>query len=127
MNFAEIFQYLGGIGVGIICLSGMNSAQAISLHTSDFINDGDRSNFNGFEGLPANQNFGELSSQIYTEDGITVEQVNGDSNGVDTTFTAWGAQGERAWYANGGDSGYTKIVRENNTDFASIGFISRNL
>ncbi|PSB05205.1 hypothetical protein [Merismopedia glauca] len=123
MKVAIFLSCLSSLGIGIVYLSAMAPAQAISIHKSDFINNSDRTNFNGFEGLPANENFGELSNQIYTEDGITVEQVDGDQNGIKTNFTSWGAEGNRAWYANGGDFGYTKIVRQDNSDFVNIGLL----
>jgi hypothetical protein len=94
-------------------------AQAITIYTTDFINNAERSNFNGFEGLPEATNFGS----IYTEDSITVEQVNGDEDDIWTTYQEWGPEGSRSWYANGGDFGYTKITRQDNSDFQNIGLL----
>jgi hypothetical protein len=98
---------------------GTQQAQAITIYTTDFINNAERINFNGFEGLPDTSSFGS----IYTEDGITVEQVNGEQNDIWTTYQGWGAEGSRSWYPNGGDFGYTKITRQNNSDFQNIGLL----
>jgi hypothetical protein len=98
---------------------GTQQAQAITIYTTDFINNAERINFNGFEGLPDTSSFGS----IYTEDGITVEQVNGEVDDIWTTYQGWGAEGSRSWYPNGGDFGYTKITRQDNSDFQNIGFL----
>ena len=98
---------------------GTQQAQAITVYTTDFINNTERSNFNGFEGLPDTTSFGS----IYTEDGITVEQVNGDENDIWTNYQGWGPEGSRSWYPNGGDNGYTKITRQGNSNFQNIGLL----
>jgi hypothetical protein len=98
---------------------GTQQAQAITIYTTDFINNAERTNFNGFEGLPDTTTFGS----IYTEDNITVEQVNGYENNIWTTYQFWGAEGSRSWYPNGGDVGYTKITRQDNSDFQNIGLL----
>jgi hypothetical protein len=98
---------------------GTQKAQAITIYTTDFINNAERSNFNGFEGLPSTSSFGF----IYTEDGITVEQVNGEQNNIWTIYQEWRAEGSRSWYPNGGDFGYTKITRQNNSEFQNIGLL----
>ncbi len=90
------------------------AAQAATVHTTDFIPDATRTNFNGFEGLPASFN-----DSIYVEDRIKVEQVNGGNNIVSAGFP--GFEGSGSWYPNGGDIGYTKITRTDASDFVNIG------
>jgi hypothetical protein len=97
----------------------MNPAHAVSLQTSDFIDNSQRSNFNGFEGITVTDGFGST----YTEDGITVEQVNGELNDIWPTYTWWGAEGNKAWYPSGGDSGYTKITKQDSSDFVNMGLL----
>jgi hypothetical protein len=94
------------------------SAQAITLHTTDFIPDATRTNFNGFEGIP-----GTSYGSVYAEDGIQVEQVDGNANGIWTSYLDWGGEGQRAWYPNGGDFGFTKITRQGGGDFFNIGLL----
>lgn len=109
------------LAVGAVCLilGASRTAQAITLHTSDFIPDATRTNFNGFEGLP--DTF--LNGSVYTEDGIRVEQVNGDFNDIWTAYLPSGFEGSRAWYPNSGDSGFTKIMRSDNSDFLNLGLL----
>ena len=94
-------------------------AQAATLHTTDFIPNTTRTNFNGFEGLPDSYNYGS----VYTEDGIKVEQVNGDQNGIATLYLGWGSEGQKSWYPWGGDNGFTKITRQDSSDFLNLGLL----
>jgi hypothetical protein len=114
-SVAAVSSTIIALNIGL----GTQPVQGITIYTTDFINNAERTNFNGFEGLPESSNF----SSIYTEDGITVEQINGNTNGISTVYQDWGAEGLRSWYANGGDMGYTKITRQDNTDFQNIGFL----
>lgn len=87
-------------------------AQAsIIVHNSDFIADSSRTHFNGFESIPIfNTSFyeGEIP---YTEDSITVQQINGDEGyNIWATWTFEdGFEGSHGWYPNGGDNGYTQL------------------
>lgn len=66
---------------GVVALSVLrisNTAHAITLHTSDFIPNVTRTNFNSFEGLPGTYTFWGS----YTEDGIKVEQMSHSGNGI---------------------------------------------
>lgn len=101
------------------------------VHMSDFINDGDRTNFNGFESIPVtseasgNQHYSGGNGP-YIEDGISVEQVNGDGdNSIWTSNLGPGSPGIqiglRSWYPNGGDNGYTQITRSSGVDFINVG------
>jgi len=102
---------LGGIFAG--------DAHAAIVQTVDFIAVGQRTNFMGFEPLPATTNYGPSS---YTEDGIVIQQINGQVNDIWTTLS-WGQEGARSWYPNGGDNGYTRITRSGGTDFVDVGFL----
>ncbi|WP_198414777.1 PEP-CTERM sorting domain-containing protein [Piscinibacter terrae] len=93
-------------------------AQAATLKTTDFI--AAPAHFNGFEDLPESSTYGPA----YTEDGITVTQVNGEANDIWTTYTFWGAQGDRAWYPNGGDTGYTAITLQGGGQFGDVSFLA---
>jgi hypothetical protein len=95
------------------------SASAITIHTTDFINVVDRTNFNGFEGMPLTTTW----NGPYTEDGITVTQLQGIPSSISTSCAACGIEGDRNWFPNGGDFGYTQIQRSDGSDFDSIGFL----
>ncbi len=100
------------------------TAQAVTVHTTDFIADGLRTGFNGFEGIPNDGTYFTGGSGPYAEGGITVEQVNGDSgNGIWVTFRPPGGEGQFGWYPDGGDHGYTKITLTGGGDFSSVGML----
>ena len=107
------------VGAALIAVGVAGTAQAATLHETDFINNADRTNFNGFEGLPDTISYGS----VYTEDGIKVEQLNGEPNDIWTTYQYWGAEGLRSWYPNGGDYGFTKITRQDSSNFVNIGLL----
>jgi len=103
------------------------AARAITIHTVDFIPDGGRSAFNGFESIP-NDGTHFTGAFPYTEDGISVEQVNGQGPS-DIWITCSGCfggayDGAFAWYPDGGDFGYTRITHLNGGDFSSVGFVT---
>lgn len=100
------------------------AAQAITVHTSDFIADGSRTGFNGFEGIPNDGTFYTGGSGPYAEGGITVEQVNGDPpNDIWVTYRPPGGEGQFGWYPDGADHGYTKITLTGGGDFSSVGML----
>lgn len=104
------------------------SAAAIIVHTTDFINDATRGGFNGFESIPNNGTI-FTGAFPYVEDGIAVEQVNGQGPGdiwvtCGTECFDPAPQGTYSWYPDGGDSGYTKITRSNGSDFSGVGFLT---
>jgi hypothetical protein len=110
-------------------------ATAVTVYTSDFIDDSSRSGFNGFESIP---NDGEpplffAGSYPYVEQGIAVEQIDVDPEdiNVDCPFCfvdssgADATDGERSWYPLGpGERGYTTIRRSDGLDFFDIGFLT---
>ena len=96
-------------------------AQAATVQTTDYI--ASPTHFNGFEGIVGGSN-GDFGP-TYTEDGITVTQVNGLPNNIWTTFTSgFGGQGKYSWYPNGGDYGYTDITLQGGGQFGDISFIA---
>jgi hypothetical protein len=96
------------------------AAQAATVQHTDYI--AAPTHFNGFEGIVGGDygNYGPT----YTEDGITVTQVNGQTNDIWTTYTWWGAQGSHAWYPNGGDFGYTSITMQGGGQLGNISFLA---
>lgn len=112
------------LAVGILMLIATQQAQAsIVVHTSDFISDGDRTNFNGFEAIANDGTFYTGGSGPYVENSIQVQQINGDpGNDIWVTYSSGvGAQGH-VWYPNMGDHGYTQITMVGGIDFEDVGF-----
>jgi hypothetical protein len=121
----------------------------ILVYTGDFIDNQQRTNFNGFENLPA-PGTGSINAQglwflnqpsdaVWTEQGVRVSQVfsgtidpvwpfepNHEEHTIATTNTQGPSQpaldGMRHWYPNGGDDGYTMISLESGGDFSNVGF-----
>lgn len=109
------------LALGLALLSPTLAAAA-TVSFADLIDNGTRTNFNGFEGLPEQVDYGN----IYTEDGITVRQINGETNDIWTnsgSFEITGSEGARSWYPNGGDNGYTSITLASGQDFVNVGFL----
>ena len=117
----------------------------IIVHSVDFIDNNTRSNFNSFENLPSpgvspftSTGVWVLNSRseaVWNEGGIVVSQVfSAFIPGVEE-FGIWtmhyqsggmAPDGFRNWYPNGGDDGYTRITRADNSDFFSIGFTAQS-
>ena len=99
-------------------------AQAIPIHTSDFIADGLRTHFNGFESIPNDGTLFSGGSGPYVEDSISVEQINGEpGDDIWVTSSFWpGFTGAFGWYPNGGDFGYTELTLAGSIDFIDVGF-----
>ena len=110
--------------VGFALLTSCTIAQALPVvQFSDFINDGTRSNFNGFESIP-NDGTMYTNGSAYIEDGVMVQQINGNSgNDIWVTYTGSHHQGGYSWYPNGGDNGYTQISRSGGLNFEDVGMI----
>lgn len=96
---------------------------AITTHTTDYIADGSRTHFNGFENVPNDGTHFSGGNGAYIEDSISVQQVNGEgANSIWVTYLPGGTQGSRAWYPDGGDMGYTKISLADGSNFTDVGF-----
>lgn len=110
------------VAVSVLFTAAGQTTAAIIVHTSDFIADGSRSHFNGFEGMAVNLYDGSVP---YTEDTIRVVQVNGDAgNDIHTGdgFFWTGDAGSHQWYPTVGDHGYTMVSLAGGIDFQSVGF-----
>ena len=103
-----------------------HSAAAADVHLGDFIPNGERTNFNGFEAVPFISTLNQPRVQ-YEEGGIVVTQVNeiitNCPPSVASTFMTPGFEGSKSWYANGGDYGYTSIKMADGSDFQRVGFL----
>lgn len=114
---------LGALAVAALAIAAPAQASII-VHTTDFINNGSRSHFNGFENIPNDGVSFTGGSGPYTEDTIQVTQANGDpGNDIWVTSSFWvGFEGAFGWYPNGGDNGYTTISLAGGGLFDSVGF-----
>ncbi len=109
--------------VAVLCAAAEQVMAMPIVHTSDFINDGTRSHFNGFEGIPNDVVFFTGGAGPYTEDTIQVQQINGDPpNDILVVFSRPFKQGNYLWYPNGGDNGYTELSLAGGVDFQDVGF-----
>lgn len=106
--------------LGLTLVTSCSLAQALPVvQFSDFINDSLRSNFNGFENITGSHYDG---STAYMEDGITVQQINGDAgNDIWVAYNGSHQEGQRSWYPNGGDHGYTQISLSSGLNFEDVG------
>lgn len=100
------------LGFGLL---GVNPANAISvgfvssnpITTPDFVTE--------FTALP--NGYG-LSYPTTPFDGFSVQQVNGETNDLWTTYNPGGGDG-KGWYPGSGDFGYTQISLQNGQNFDS--------
>jgi hypothetical protein len=75
--------------------------------------------FNGFEGVPLAGPY-LAGSPLYTEGGITVEQVTPDPDDNVIWVTFFHPELKYGWYPDGGDFGYTKITLSGGGDFSDV-------
>jgi hypothetical protein len=112
--------------VAFVC-SGLWSTLSLAtpiVHTSDFIDDANRSHFNSFENIPSKNGLYNGGSGPYIEDGIRVEQINGDAgDSILVNYDPGGRDGQYSWYPIGGDRGYTQISLASGLDFDDVGFL----
>lgn len=104
--------------VGALLALAAGISQAATVETTDFITNPDH--FSGFEDVEF-----VTYNLTHLEDGIVVTQVN-SPQGIYAGFTGWGAQGNRSWYPNGGDDGYTDIKLASGEVINSISFLAGN-
>lgn len=106
------------LAVAALTLMNQTAFGAPILHTSDFIATGDRTNFVDFESIGNTSSFGNT----FTQNGVTVTQVNGEVNDIWTTCSScWLSNTSLSWYPNGGDAGWTEITMTDSSDFFNIG------
>jgi hypothetical protein len=117
--------------VAIICVISIGATPlyaTIEVHTSDFITNTSRTNFNSFEALPPVLDHGLPG--LHIEDGIRVEQIATTSHGI-VSLWWWSGNvgnpqppdGARSWYPNVGDNGYARITRVDGLEFHNVGFM----
>lgn len=70
---------------------------------------------NDFESAP-----GGLIGDSWSQQGIRATQVNGELNDIWTT-SGFG-QGQRSWYPDGGDDGWTRLTLDNGQNFDALSF-----
>ena len=84
------------LAVALTCAT----AHAANVKFADFIDDASRVGFMGFEGMPATD-YASGAAITHEEDGILIEQVNGQPNDIWTTYFT--PEGDRGWYPNDGN------------------------
>jgi hypothetical protein len=118
-----VLRLIAGAAVAFSFFALPPANASVITHTTDFIADASRTGFNGFESIPNDGTHYTNGSDPYTEGGITVRQVNGDSgNSIWTGFNFWTGATGKVWYPDGGDFGYTMITLSNGGSFADVGF-----
>lgn len=106
------------IAVAAFALISQTAFGSVILHSSDFIPTGDRTSFVDFEPIGDTDSFGDT----FTQDGVTVTQVNGQANDIWTNCSScWFSNTSLSWYPNGGDNGWTEITMADSSDFSNIG------
>jgi hypothetical protein len=107
----------------LVLAAAEQASAAIVVDTTDNIDNSSRSHFNGFDHIPTDGVHFTGGNGPYVEDGIQVQQINGDAgNDIWTGYNVWqGAQGS-VWYADGGDRGYTSISLAGGGEFQNVGF-----
>jgi hypothetical protein len=112
------------LAAAAISLGSLPALSQVTVHTSDFIADGSRSGFNGFETYTS-----EISYEpSHAEDGILVEHV-GDFRDVWTVsnYFRQGFEGQHSWYVDHNtpiDTGYERITLSSGAAFDAIGLIA---
>ena len=97
-----------------LLFAGSANAALIQFEATNTITTPDLST--SFASLPS----GETVSDPQSLDGFTFDQVNGDVNGIWTTYNPGGAGSGKGWYPNGGDSGYTEISLTSGLNFGDV-------
>lgn len=107
------------IVIAIAALLCTSAHAAPLLHTTDFIANANRTNLVDFEPIGNTTTFGAS----FTQNGVSVNQVNGDLNGIWTSCASscWFSNTTFTWYPNGGDNGWTEITKADASDFSDMG------
>lgn len=112
--------------LGILAATALlgGAAQVVTVYTSDFIPDGSRTGFNGFESIPNDGTEYTGGSGACTEGGIAVEQINDDpGNTIWVNYRPPGGEGAHGWYPDGGDHGCTRIRLTGGGSFSDVGML----
>jgi hypothetical protein len=115
-QFINVFTTL--FFIAVLFISPATATAAITVYTTDVIPNASRTNYVGFEAMSG----GDGLSPLWEEDGVRVEQINGDGNDIYTIYN-WGQEGSRSWYPSGGDNGYTRITLISGGDFSAVGML----
>ncbi|REL25459.1 PEP-CTERM sorting domain-containing protein [Thalassotalea euphylliae] len=100
------------------CLLAFGANAGLIVNTTDFIDESNLTHFNGFEGF---SNTFKSGKNYYEEDGIQVRQIFAQpGNDIALGFSL---EGERSWYPNGGDYGYTEITMASGAEFTALEFL----
>lgn len=107
------------IVIAIAALLCTSAHAAPLLHTTDFIANANRTNLVDFEPIGNTTTFGAS----FTQNGVSVNQVNGDLNGIWTSCASscWFSNTTFTWYPSGGDRGWTEITKADASDFSDMG------
>lgn len=108
-------------------MTALPAISQVIVHTTDFIPDGSRTAFNGFEALSKNTTF----ERWHVEGGIKVEHV-GPFRDVWTASQLYrnGFDGERSWYitphdsSNPSNNGYERVTLTSGANFGSVGLLT---
>lgn len=111
--------------LALLAVVAAAGSQAATVQTTNFIATPDR--YVGFESLPDTYGYGAQ----HVEDGVQVDQVNGDPDGIWTTYLTpsqpYGSptlfEGDRSWYPTSGDNGYTRLTLSDGAEFGNVSFL----
>lgn len=98
---------------GLLFISSANAA-LIQFESSNVVTVPELST--SFSLLPSGSGISDPQSL----DGFTFDQINGDLNGLWTTYNPGGTGSGKGWYPNGGDFGYTEISLTSGLDFGDV-------
>ena len=97
-----------------LCLAALGSARAATVHLVDIV--ADPVAVNDFELAP------EFRALTWAQQGIRVTQVDG-SGDADAIWLGSGlGLGDRSWYPNGGDDGWTRLTLDSGEAFGALSF-----
>jgi hypothetical protein len=99
------------LAVCSVCAFGASSAQAASVHLANIVPVATA--VNDLELAPANLN------STWSQDGVRVRQIAGD--GAIWLGSGFG-NGNRSWYPDGGDDGWTRITLDSGNNFDAVSF-----
>jgi hypothetical protein len=97
--------------LGLLLAAG--AAQAATVHLADIV--AVPAVTIDFEGGPA-----ALAAPVWLEAGVFISQVNSDNNGNDIWLASGLGLGQRSWYPDGGDEGWTRITLLDASNFDAV-------
>lgn len=107
---------LPALGAVLVSFASGQPARAAAVHLFDAVPVADA--VNDFEAAPA------TVADAWVQQGIRVSQVQGDV-GADAIWLASGlGLGQRSWYPDAGDNGWTRITRVDGEAFAAVSMLA---